>query len=133
LAFRFLKGRVIAVTGTNGKTTTTTLIGEILEKAGYEAQVGGNIGTALSSLVESSSPNTWNVVEVSSFQLELAPTFRPDIAVFLNVTPDHLDRYASFDAYFEAKLNLFRNQKPLFLSMQDMTLEKFFDTDKGGY
>lgn len=112
LAFRFLKGRIIAVTGTNGKTTTTTLIGEILGKAGYEVQVGGNIGTALSSFVDSSSPNTWNVVEVSSFQLELAPTFRPDIAVFLNITPDHLDRYASFDAYFEAKLNLFRNQKP---------------------
>jgi len=125
LAFRFLKGRVIAVTGTNGKTTTTTLIGEILRKAGYEVQVGGNIGTALSSFVDSSSANTWNVVEVSSFQLELAPTFRPDIAVFLNITPDHLDRYASFDAYFEAKLNLFRNQKPIdyaVLNHDDLTL-----------
>jgi UDP-N-acetylmuramoylalanine--D-glutamate ligase len=112
MAFRFLQGRVIAITGTNGKTTTTTLIGEILGRAGYDVQVGGNIGTALSSFVNSSSANTWNVVEVSSFQLELAPTFRPDIAVFLNITPDHLDRYTSFEAYFTAKLNLFRNQKP---------------------
>jgi len=117
LASRFLSGKVVAITGTNGKTTTTTLIGELLTNAGYEVQVGGNIGTALSSFVESSAAHTWNVIEVSSFQLELTPTFRPNIAVFLNITPDHLDRYASFDAYFEAKLNLFRNQSPADLAV----------------
>ncbi len=73
-------------------------------------QVGGNIGTPLISLVESSKENTWSVVELSSFQLEAVPTFRPDIAVILNITPDHLDRYASFEAYAQAKLNIFENQ-----------------------
>ncbi|MFN8007684.1 MAG: UDP-N-acetylmuramoyl-L-alanine--D-glutamate ligase [Terriglobia bacterium] len=117
LGFRFLHGRIIAITGTNGKTTTTTLIGEILEKAGYEVQVGGNIGRALSSFALSTSANSWTVLEVSSFQLETAPTFRPDIAVFLNVTPDHLDRYQTYEDYFQAKLNLFRNQKPADLAV----------------
>jgi len=110
LASRYLRGKVIAITGTNGKTTTTTLIGEILRTGGFPVQVGGNIGTPLISLVESSTENTWSVVELSSFQLEAAPTFRPDIAVILNITPDHLDRYASFDAYTQAKLNIFENQ-----------------------
>jgi UDP-N-acetylmuramoylalanine--D-glutamate ligase len=110
LASRYLRGKVIAITGTNGKTTTTTLIGEILRTGGCPVQVGGNIGTPLVSLVESSAEDTWSVVELSSFQLEAAPTFRPDIAVILNITPDHLDRYASFDAYVQAKLNIFENQ-----------------------
>lgn len=110
LASRYLRGNVIAITGTNGKTTTTTLIGEILRTAGFPVQVGGNIGTPLISLVESSTEDTWSVVELSSFQLEAAPTFRPNIAVILNITPDHLDRYASFDAYAQAKLNIFENQ-----------------------
>jgi UDP-N-acetylmuramoylalanine--D-glutamate ligase len=111
LASRYLRGKTIAITGTNGKTTTTTLVGEILKTAGFTVQVGGNIGTALVSLVESSSAQTWNVVEVSSFQLEAIPSFRPNIAVILNITPDHLDRYASFEAYAQAKLNIFRNQR----------------------
>ncbi|MSO21952.1 MAG: UDP-N-acetylmuramoyl-L-alanine--D-glutamate ligase [Acidobacteria bacterium] len=110
LASRYLRGNMIAITGTNGKTTTTTLIGEILRTAGFSVQVGGNIGTPLISLVESSREDSWSVVELSSFQLEAAPTFRPNIAVILNITPDHLDRYASFDAYAQAKLNIFENQ-----------------------
>jgi len=110
LAWRYLRGKVIAITGTNGKTTTTTLIGEILRTGGLPVQVGGNIGTPLVSLVDSSAEDTWSVVELSSFQLEAAPTFRPDIAVILNITPDHLDRYASFEAYAQAKLNIFENQ-----------------------
>ena len=110
LASRYLRGKVIAITGTNGKTTTTTLIGEILRTGGLPVQVGGNIGTPLVSLVESSAEDTWSVVELSSFQLEAAPTFRPDIAVILNITPDHLDRYASFEAYAQTKLNIFENQ-----------------------
>jgi len=110
LASRYLRGKVIAITGTNGKTTTTTLIGEILRTVGFPVQVGGNIGTPLISLVESSTADTWSVVELSSFQLEAVPTFRPDIAVILNITPDHLDRYASFEAYAQTKLNIFENQ-----------------------
>ncbi len=110
LASRYLEGKIIAITGTNGKTTTTTLIGEILKTAGFPVLVGGNIGTPLISLVESSTPQTWTVVEVSSFQLEAVPSFRPHIAVILNLTPDHLDRYASFEAYAEAKFHVFRNQ-----------------------
>ena len=110
LAWRFLKGKVIAITGTNGKTTTTTLIGEILKANGSNVQVGGNIGVALTSLIETSSSDTWNVVEASSFQLEASPTFRPNIAIVLNITPDHLDRYNSFNDYVRAKLGIFGNQ-----------------------
>ncbi len=110
LAWRFLKGRIIAITGTNGKTTTTTLIAEILKANGSSVQIGGNIGVALTSLIETSTSETWNVVEVSSFQLEASPTFRPNIAVILNITPDHLDRYNSFDDYIRAKLDMFENQ-----------------------
>jgi UDP-N-acetylmuramoylalanine--D-glutamate ligase len=127
LASRYLRGRVIAITGTNGKTTTTTLIGEILRAAGFPAQVGGNIGTPLISLVESSTQDTWSVVELSSFQLEVVPTFRPDIAVILNITPDHLDRYASFEAYSQTKLNIFENQVSsdfAVLNHEDPTLQK---------
>jgi UDP-N-acetylmuramoylalanine--D-glutamate ligase len=110
LASRYLRGKILAITGTNGKTTTTALAAEILKTAGFRVQVGGNIGTALISLVEFSSPETWNVVEVSSFQLEAVQAWRPDIAVILNVTPDHLDRYRSVETYAQAKFNLFQNQ-----------------------
>jgi UDP-N-acetylmuramoylalanine--D-glutamate ligase len=110
LASRFLRGKVIGVTGSNGKTTTTTLIGEILKTTGFHVQVGGNIGTALTSLVDHSTPETVNVVELSSFQLEAISTFRPDVAVLLNITPDHLDRYDSFEDYARAKLNIVKNQ-----------------------
>lgn len=111
LACRFLRGKIIGITGTNGKTTTTSLVGEILKTAGFRVQVGGNIGTALSTLVEPSTPETLNVVEISSFQLEAIHSFRPDIAVILNITPDHLDRHKNFADYIRVKLNIFRDRK----------------------
>ena len=110
LAFRFLRGKTIAITGSNGKTTTTTMVGEVLQKSGMRAQVGGNIGTPVISLVETSTADTWNVIEVSSFQLESTETFHPRIAVLLNITPDHLDRHGTFDAYVAAKQKMFANQ-----------------------
>jgi len=110
LAFRFLKGRIVGITGSNGKTTTTSLIGEILKNAGIVTQVGGNIGTPLLSLAETSTDETWTVVELSSFQLETIRDFRPNIALCLNVTPNHLDRYDSFTDYAAAKHRIFMNQ-----------------------
>src|SRR5215469_1316224 len=92
LAFAFLRGSVVAITGSNGKTTTTTLVGEILKAGGFETLVGGNIGTPAISLVPQSAPETVTVLEVSSFQLETIVNFRPQLAMVLNVTPDHLDR-----------------------------------------
>src|SRR6187549_1559631 len=110
LAYRFLKGRVVGITGSNGKTTTTALIGELLKNAGIDTQVGGNIGTPLLSLVETSTDEGWTVVELSSFQLETIKDFRPNVALCLNVTPNHLDRYDSFQDYAAAKHRLFMNQ-----------------------
>jgi UDP-N-acetylmuramoylalanine--D-glutamate ligase len=110
LASRFLKGRLIAITGSNGKTTTTSLIGHIFEHAGIPTIVAGNIGTPLISRVSETSDATVSVVEVSSFQLELIDKFRPDIALLLNVTPDHLDRHPSLESYGKAKARLFENQ-----------------------
>lgn len=110
LAYRFMKGRIVGITGSNGKTTTTTLIGEILKNAGIETQVGGNIGTPLLSLAETSTEQTWSVVELSSFQLETIKDFHPNIAIGLNVTPNHLDRYDSFSDYAAAKHHIFMNQ-----------------------
>lgn len=110
LAYRFLKGRVVGITGSNGKTTTTTLIGEILKNAGIPTLVGGNIGTPLLSLAESSTEATWTVVELSSFQLETIRDFRPNVGLCLNVTPNHLDRYDFFSDYAAAKHRLFMNQ-----------------------
>lgn len=112
LASRFLRGRIVAITGTNGKTTTTSLIGKMLEDAGMNVQVGGNIGDALIGLVESSRDDGWNVVEVSSFQLETIVDFHPTVAAVLNVTPNHMDRYESLMDYAAAKHNIFRNQTP---------------------
>jgi UDP-N-acetylmuramoylalanine--D-glutamate ligase len=110
LASRYLKGRIVGITGTNGKTTTTALTGELLQQSGLPVQVGGNIGKPLISLVESSSVDGWTVVELSSFQLETIKRFRPNIAVALNVTPNHMDRYASFTDYAGAKHRIFMNQ-----------------------
>jgi len=110
LASRFLRGRIVAITGSNGKTTTTTLIGEILRDAGLPVQVGGNIGTALISMVESSRDDGWTVVEVSSFQLETIVDFHPSVALCLNVTPNHMDRYETLMDYAAAKHRIFRNQ-----------------------
>jgi UDP-N-acetylmuramoylalanine--D-glutamate ligase len=112
LAARFLKGRIIAITGSNGKTTTTSLIGELLKDAGLPVQVGGNIGKALISMVESSRDEGWTVAELSSFQLETIKTFHPSIAVVLNVTPNHMDRYETFTDYAAAKHRIFTNQTP---------------------
>ena len=110
LAYRFLKGRIVGITGSNGKTTTTSLIGELLRDAGLKVQVGGNIGQALISMVESSVDDGWTVVELSSFQLETIRQFHPTIAVVLNVTPNHMDRYESFNDYGAAKHRIFMNQ-----------------------
>jgi UDP-N-acetylmuramoylalanine--D-glutamate ligase len=110
LAARYLKGRTLAITGSNGKTTTTSLIGELLRNAGLTVQVGGNIGKALISMVESSRDDGWTVAELSSFQLETIKTFRPDIAIVLNVTPNHMDRYETFNDYAAAKHRIFMNQ-----------------------
>jgi UDP-N-acetylmuramoylalanine--D-glutamate ligase len=110
LAWRFLRGRLICITGSNGKTTTTSLVGHILETAGMPVQVAGNIGTPLISRVDISSDASFTVVEASSFQLESISAFRPDIAVMLNVTPDHLDRHGSIEVYGRAKARMFENQ-----------------------
>src|SRR5579863_4044666 len=111
LAARFLPGPIVAITGSNGKTTTTTLAGEIMTASGFPALVGGNIGTPAISLAERAKPETVIVLEVSSFQLETIQTFRPKVAVVLNVTPDHLDRHRTFEAYVDAKARIFENQQ----------------------
>jgi UDP-N-acetylmuramoylalanine--D-glutamate ligase len=110
LAARFLRGKILAVTGSNGKTTTTSLVGEILEKAGLPTLVGGNIGVPVVALIEESTDETWSVLEVSSFQLETTEQFHPNIAVILNITPDHLDRHGTFENYALAKERIFAAQ-----------------------
>jgi len=112
LAWRRLGGRVIAITGTKGKSTTTTLVGRILEAAGLDVRVSGNIGRALSAQVDGSTAETLHVVEVSSFQLESTETFRPWIAALLNLSADHLDRHASAAEYADAKARIFARQGP---------------------
>jgi len=111
LAARFLPGRIVAITGSNGKTTTTALTGEILTAGGLPTLVGGNIGTPAISLAERARPETVIVLEVSSFQLETIQTFRPRVAIVLNVTPDHLDRHGTLEAYVDAKARIFENQQ----------------------
>jgi UDP-N-acetylmuramoylalanine--D-glutamate ligase len=111
LAAQNLSGEIVAITGSNGKTTTTTLAGEILAAGGFPVSVGGNIGTPAISLVERATRQTIVVLEVSSFQLETIQTFRPKVAVVLNVTPDHLDRHRTFQTYVDAKTRIFENQQ----------------------
>lgn len=111
LAFRHLRGTVIAVTGSNGKSTTTALIGEILRSAGRDPIVAGNIGEPLIAAVDASAPRVY-VLELSSFQLETIHTFRAQVALLLNITPDHMDRYATLEDYAAAKHRIFRNQEP---------------------
>lgn len=110
LAGRFLRGRMIGVTGSNGKTTVTTLVGELMRAAGADVIVGGNIGTPLTSLTEKSQENTWTVAELSSFQLEIIESLRVNVAVITNITPDHLDRHGSFENYVRAKHRILMNQ-----------------------
>jgi UDP-N-acetylmuramoylalanine--D-glutamate ligase len=111
LAAPFLLGRTIGITGTNGKTTTTALVGHILRESGIAAQVGGNIGTPVTAMIESSRADQWNVLELSSFQLETIARFHADIAVALNVTQNHLDRHHTFANYAAAKGRLFETQR----------------------
>lgn len=111
LAYTFAQAPIVAITGTNGKTTTTTLVGEMFRDAGYKSLVGGNIGLPLVSEIENYSPEDVVVAEVSSFQLETTHTFAPKVAVILNMTPDHLDRHGSMEAYIDAKARIFAHQK----------------------
>ena len=111
LAWRFLRGKLVAITGSNGKTTTTSLVAHILKTSRIPALMGGNIGVPLLALVESSTDSSVTVAEISSFQLETIAEFRPEIGVLLNLTPDHLDRHASFDEYAGAKMRMFENQR----------------------
>ena len=111
LAFRWLKGRVIAITGTKGKSTTTSLTGRMLRLAGFSVTVGGNIGAPISAQVEESTAEMLHVIEMSSFQLEQIEQFRPWVSVMLNFSPDHLDRHHTLEAYARAKARIFENQQ----------------------
>ena len=111
LASRAMPNPVMAITGTNGKTTTTELLAHLLRSAGLDAVACGNVGTPMASLVGQVAGDCWLVAECSSFQLEDTPSFHPHAAVLLNVTPDHLDRYSDFAAYRQAKLNVFTHQR----------------------
>ncbi len=133
LASYFLKGPVIGITGSNGKTTITALTGHLLKACGIACQVGGNIGTAVTSMIESSQDHTWNVLEVSSFQLESIHQFRARIAVCSNVTPDHLDRHHTFENYANAKARLFETQQVgdvAVLNYDDLTCRSFAERTK---
>lgn len=112
LGARLLPNPIVGITGTNGKTTTTALLGAMFDAAGVSAEVAGNIGRPLTALVDSASPEAWVVCELSSFQLEDIDSLRPRIAVLLNLEPDHIDRHETFEAYLEAKLRIFENQGP---------------------
>jgi UDP-N-acetylmuramoylalanine--D-glutamate ligase len=111
LAYRFCNCPIIAVTGTNGKSTTTSLLGEIFKTAGRKVFVGGNLGNPMIEMFFSPEQVEYVIAEISSFQLEAISQFRPYISVLLNITPDHLDRYASYREYIEAKANIFLNQR----------------------
>jgi UDP-N-acetylmuramoylalanine--D-glutamate ligase len=106
----YLEGPIVGITGSNGKTTTTALLGKVIKGSGFSTFVGGNIGVPLISAVDNTSAETILVTELSSFQLEAIQTFRPHVAVLLNLTPNHLDRHPSFEAYVNAKARIFRNQ-----------------------
>ena len=112
LASLLTRARFLGITGTNGKSTTTSLLGAMLETAGFPVVVAGNIGTALCEVVPTLGPSHWVVAELSSFQLETIVTFRPRVAVLLNLAPDHLDRYATVADYYAAKVRIFMNQTP---------------------
>jgi UDP-N-acetylmuramoylalanine--D-glutamate ligase len=128
LAVRLIDAPVVAVTGTNGKSTTTALVGSIIENAGLRVFVGGNIGTPLIDYVSGDWKADYVVVEVSSFQLDTMESFRPAVSILLNISPDHLDRYPSYDAYVQSKLKISRNQgagQHAILNDDDGVLSKF--------
>lgn len=134
LGFRYLKGRVVAVTGTNGKTTTTHLLGQLFSDAGYSVTVAGNVGVPLCSQVRKSSPDGIVVVEASSFQLETIDQFHCWIAVVTNITPDHLDRHGSLEEYVRCKANILRNQTEsdyAILKYDDDAVRKLGDKTSG--
>jgi UDP-N-acetylmuramoylalanine--D-glutamate ligase len=150
LAAQFMAGPIVAITGANGKTTTTSLAGEIIAAGKFSTLVGGNIGTPAISLVDQAGPATWTVLEVSSFQLETIVEFRPRIAVILNITPDHLDRHKTFANYVNAKARVFENQladdfsvlnadEPTTAGLADRTRAQLFwfsrskETEKGAF
>src|SRR5580658_3483043 len=150
LAAQFLAGQIVAITGANGKTTTTSLAAEIIAAGRFPTLVGGNIGTPAISFVDESRPASWIVLEVSSFQLETIVEFRPRIAVILNITPDHLDRHKTFDNYVSAKARIFENQRqndftvlndddPIARGLSDRTRAQLFrfsrkkEIDKGAF
>jgi UDP-N-acetylmuramoylalanine--D-glutamate ligase len=110
LASRFLSGKLVAITGSNGKTTTTALVGDVIAAGAAKTLVGGNIGTPAISLASQSTDASYTVLEISSFQLETIEQFHPQVAVVLNVTPDHLDRHGTFEIYWDAKRRIFENQ-----------------------
>lgn len=112
-AWKYNSGRIIAITGSNGKTTTTLLTHHILNRAGISVATAGNVGSSFAGLLSTREKKDWYVLELSSFQLEDIEAFRPDIAILTNITPDHLDRYNhSFEKYADAKMNITRNQRP---------------------
>ena len=112
LAYRYGNGKYVAITGTNGKTTTTTLVGEIFKKAGKKTEVVGNIGVAVMTKAMDVDDDTYLVTECSSFQLDTAVNFKPEISAVLNITPDHLDRHKTMENYANAKGKIFANQGP---------------------
>jgi UDP-N-acetylmuramoylalanine--D-glutamate ligase len=128
LAFPHLAGPILGITGSNGKTTTTALCGHLLQHAGIPCQVGGNIGVAPAAMAATSAPGQWNVLELSSFQLETTRTFRPQIGVCLNVTPNHLDRHYTLENYAAAKGRMFAEQTD-----QDAKVLNFADPICRGY
>lgn len=134
LAYHFIEAPILAITGTNGKTTTTLLIGEMLKEAGKRVGVGGNLGDPL--ILYANGEGQWEVlvVEISSFQLERIEKFRPRCAVLLNITEDHLDRYPTYEAYIQAKLRIFENQTPedwVVLNADDPTVMGFSEKIQG--
>lgn len=134
LAYRSCKAPFVAITGTNGKTTTTTLTGELLKKTGRNVFVGGNIGVPLASYAADLSQDDVVVAEVSSFQLESIDTFAPHLALMINLTPDHLDRHGNMETYLACKANIFANQTEqdyLILNYDDAALRSLAGTSKG--
>ncbi len=143
LASRFVNEPIVAVTGTNGKTTTTGLIGDMMAQSGHKVFVGGNIGTPLVSYLLTDETADWLVLEISSFQLDTIESFRPDVSLLLNISDDHLDRYADFKAYAQSKGRLLENQNPKDISVlngndtwvrrvtRDAPVTKFFFTGRG--